>query len=51
MDNILKELGLQYEGQKGKNKESLLRDGFKVTIKGKNELEKYEIETENTKCI
>lgn len=38
-------------GQKGKNKESLLRDGFKVTIKGKNELEKYEIETENTKCI
>lgn len=38
-------------GQKGKNKESLLRDGFKVTVKGKNELEKYEIETENTKCI
>ena len=37
--------------EKGKNKESLLRDGFKVTIKGKNELEKYEIETENTKCI
>ena len=38
-------------GQKGKNKELLLSDGFKVTIKGKNELEKYEIETENTKCI
>ena len=38
-------------GQKGKNKACLLSDGFKVTIKGKNELEKYEIETENTKCI
>ncbi len=38
-------------GQKGKNKECLLCDGFKVTIKGKSELEKYEIETENTKCI
>ncbi len=38
-------------GQKGKNKACLLSDGFKVTIKGKIELEKYEIETENTKCI
>ncbi len=33
-------------GQKGKNKESLLSDGFKVTIKGKSELEKYEIKIE-----
>ncbi|MBR6552046.1 MAG: radical SAM protein [Clostridia bacterium] len=38
-------------GQKGKNKECLLGDGFKVTIKGKSGLEKYEIETENTNCI
>ncbi|MBQ5884190.1 MAG: hypothetical protein IIW72_06645, partial [Clostridia bacterium] len=38
-------------GQKGKNKELLLSDGFNVAIKGRNELEKYEIEMENTKCI
>ena len=38
-------------GQKSKNKKSLLSDGFNVAIKGRNELEKYEIEMENTKCI
>ena len=30
-------------GQKGKNKESLLTDGFSVTIKGKSDLDIYEI--------
>ena len=33
-------------GQKGKNKESLLNDGFSVTVKGKADLDIYEIQIE-----
>ena len=33
-------------GQKGKNKESLLTDGFSVKIKGKSDLAIYEIQIE-----
>lgn len=33
-------------GQKGINKEKLLSDGYKVIIKGKNELKKYDIHIE-----
>ncbi|MBR2893913.1 MAG: radical SAM protein [Clostridia bacterium] len=38
-------------GQKGKNKELLYKDGFSVTVKGSADIDKYEIETENTICI
>ena len=33
-------------GQKGKNKEQLLTDGFSVTIKGSETIEKYQISIE-----
>ena len=33
-------------GQKGKNKESLLTDGFSVKIKGRSDLDIYEIQIE-----
>ena len=33
-------------GQKGKNKETLLTEGFSVAIKGKSDLDIYEIQIE-----
>ena len=38
-------------GQKGRNKELLYKEGFSVTVKGSSDIDKYEIETENTICI